>query len=151
MRNCYFHDLGSLQGFVAGSNVAFELAKNGSALFENNRFDQTGKQTGLSIIACSNVTVRNNRFNGGLGVVLHAEDSRGGISNVKITGNTFDHADIEAWGNANPMTNIVIDGDSFTAGTSPIFRGLNAWGNRTYTTLSDVQSSLGFESNAKMI
>src|SRR5207248_2770740 len=147
------HDLGHLQGFVAGANVAWELSSDGSALFENNRFDQIGGQEGLAVIASSNVVIRNNQFNGGYGVTFHADDHRAGISNVQVYGNTFDHSTVLAYGGSYTLSGvgISIDNDKFVTGTSPLFWGLSIWGNTKYTTLSSVYSALGFEQHGMMV
>jgi hypothetical protein len=111
-RNSYFHDPGVLSGYMTG-NMSFELATSGSCLIENNRFDQSSGQNGIAVIACSNVTITGNVFNGGIGVLLHNDDSRAGLKNIFVQNNAFHSSTITTWGNLFPLVNVVTTPNTF--------------------------------------
>jgi hypothetical protein len=46
-------------------------------------------------------------------VLFRNDDSRGALTNITVTQNTFVGSTITTWGNRFPMTNVVTTGNTF--------------------------------------
>jgi len=95
-----------------GEGIRLELSKDvGGFNITNNRIEHnTG--AGVTLTSVRDVQITGNSFvSNSYGVLLRNDDSRGGLTNITVSGNTYSGNPVYGvWGSKFPLSNIVIEG-----------------------------------------
>jgi len=114
MTGNYVHDNRGLDSSrnYQGEGIRLELSKDiGNFTITNNRLiNNTG--AGVTLTSVTGVQIKTNTFSGNkiTGILLRNDDSRGAISNVLASGNTYSGSVYAVWGSRFPLSNVLIEG-----------------------------------------
>jgi hypothetical protein len=147
-KNCYSHDNRGLSDSKSyqGEGLRLELSPHEGPHRVTNCLFERNSGAGVTLTSVRDVEITGNTFVGGIGVLFRNDDERGGLSNIRISDNTFDRASIAMWANRFPLAGMSIDGNTYSKGTRPLF----SWDGLDFDSLAEVRHKLKFEQNGKI-